>query len=317
MGSTSDPVKRRGDISGLVRGKMNVDQGRIQGLVSHEIFDGQQVCPVFIKVGPKSVPERVAGDPVLPSKEIFMGSYMTADIKSINGTGRIGLFRKKPFRWTTVFKPVSGKEIQGLLGKDGVAVGTAFGMGDMDPHIFAFDITVTEVTDFPYPESCRVHEGDHGFRLEVRESGDKNISFLLSWDKGQIRIELPHRELGGIPGFVQHIHGKEAELRNTGIDCAVRKRTFLLQPADIIPEIIPGDVLWLFQKNRLQILQIRTDVSGIRFYGMVSKTAERDHLPISFKIVHDRASLKRYSNRTTGSGSFKAAVLEKDKICSC
>src|SRR5699024_11934479 len=101
------------------------------------------------------------------------------------------------------------------------------------------------------------------------------------------------------------------------IDCAVRKRTFLLQPADIIPEIIPGDVLWLFQKNRLQILQIRTDVSGIRFYGMVSKTAERDHLPISFKIVHDRASLKRYSNRTTGSGSFKAAVLEKDKICSC
>ena len=114
MVSTSDPVIRRGDISGLVRVKMNVDQGRIQGLVSHEIFDGQQVCPVFIKVGSKSVPERVAGDPVLPSKEIFMGPHMTADIKSINGTGRIGLFRKKPFRWTTVFKPVSGKEIQGF-----------------------------------------------------------------------------------------------------------------------------------------------------------------------------------------------------------
>jgi hypothetical protein len=43
----------------------------------------------------------------------------------------------------------------------------------------------------------------------------------LSRDKGQIRIELPHRELSGIPGFVQHIHGKEAELRDTSIDCTV------------------------------------------------------------------------------------------------
>ena len=91
----------------------------------------------------------------------------------------------------------------------------------MDPHIFPFDITVTEVTDFPDPEAGRVHEGEHGFGLEVRKGGDKNISFFLSRDKGQIRIELPHRELSGIPGFVQHIHGKEAELRDTSIDCTV------------------------------------------------------------------------------------------------
>ena len=42
----------------------------------------------------------------------------------------------------------------------------------MDPHIFPFDITVTEVTDFPDPEAGRVHEGDHGFGLEVRKGGD-------------------------------------------------------------------------------------------------------------------------------------------------
>ena len=93
---------------------MNIEQGRIQGLVSHEIFDGQQVCPVFIKVGSKSVPERMAGDPVLPSKEIFMGPHMTADIKSINGTGRICLFREKPPGWSIVCKPVFGKDIKSV-----------------------------------------------------------------------------------------------------------------------------------------------------------------------------------------------------------
>ena len=91
----------------------------------------------------------------------------------------------------------------------------------MDPHIFPFNITVTEVTDFPHPEPGGVHERDHGFGLEVRKGRDKNIRLLLSWDKGEIRIELPHRELGGIPGAVQHIHGKEAELRDAGIDCTV------------------------------------------------------------------------------------------------
>ena len=50
----------------------------------------------------------------------------------------------------------------------------------MDPHIFPFDITVTEVTDFPDPEAGRVHEGDHGFGREVRKGGDKNISFFLN-----------------------------------------------------------------------------------------------------------------------------------------
>ena len=39
-------------------------------------------------------------------------------------------------------------------------------------------------------------------------------------------------------------------------------------------------------------MQIRADVSRVSFHGMVSKTAEGDHLPISIEIVHDGTSLK-------------------------
>lgn len=200
---------------------MDIDQGRIQKSVSHEIFNSQQVCPIFIKVGPKSVAERMTGEPVLPSKGIFMCPHVTADIKSINGPGRIRLFREKPTSWTSVSKPVVREDIESFLGKDGVTVGTVFRVDDMDPHIFPFDIAVTEVTDFPDPEPGRVHERNHSFGFQIRKGGDKNISFFLSRDKGKIRIKLPHRELSGIPGFVEDIHCKETELRDTGVDRAV------------------------------------------------------------------------------------------------
>ena len=75
---------------------MDIEQGRIQGSVPHKVFDSQKVSPVFIEMGAKGMAEGMAGEPVFPAKGIFMGPHMTADIKSINGTGRICLFREKP-----------------------------------------------------------------------------------------------------------------------------------------------------------------------------------------------------------------------------
>ena len=124
----------------------------------------------------------------------------------------------------------------------------------MDPHIFPFNITVTQVTDFADPEAGRVQEGDHGFWLQVRKSRDKELCFLLSWDKREIGIKLPHRKLSRIPGFMENIYGKEAQLGDTGVYGAVRKRTFLLKPEDKIPEFGPGDILRLFEENVLQVI---------------------------------------------------------------
>ena len=296
---------------------MDIDQGGAEGFVPHEILNGQQIRPILIEMGSKGMPERMAGDAVLPAEGILQFPHFPHNVKRIDGAGFVFRMREKPSIRSAGIKPVVCEDIQCFLGKNGITVRTVLGMRYMDPHIFTFDITVTEVTDFPYPEPGRVHEGDHGFGFYVRKRRDKKVGFFLSGDIGKIGIKLPHGELGRIPGFVQHIHGEEAELGDTMIDRTVRKGTPFLKPADKIPEFIPGNVFRLFMKDCLQVLQIGTDVSGIRFYSVVSKATQGDHLPVNIEIVHDGTSLKKCSNRSTGYWIFKAAVLEKDKICSC
>ena len=92
---------------------------------------------------------------------------------------------------------------------------------------------------------------------------------------------------------MKDINGKEAELRDAVVHGTVREGAVLLEPADKIPEFIPGNVFRLFAEDGLQVAQIRADVSGIRFNSVVSKTAEGDHLPVNIEIVHDGTSLKR------------------------
>lgn len=80
---------------------------------------------------------------------------------------------------------------------------------------------------------------------------------------------------------MEHIKGKKAQLGNTVVNGAVREGTFALEPADKLPEFLPGDILRLLMKNGLEIKQINPDVSGIRSNGVVSEATEGDHLPIN------------------------------------
>ena len=64
---------------------MDIDESGVQRLMPHKIFDGQKVRPIFIEMGTKSMPEGMAGDPMLPSKGSFMGPHMAADIKGREG----------------------------------------------------------------------------------------------------------------------------------------------------------------------------------------------------------------------------------------
>ena len=63
---------------------------------------------------------------------------------------------------------------------------------------------------------------------------------------------------------MKHVDGEEPELGDTGIDGTVGKGPILLKPADKIPEFIPGDLLRQLVKNRVKVIQIRTDISRIR-----------------------------------------------------
>lgn len=137
----------------------------VQGFMSHKGFDRQEVSAVFIEMGTKRMPERMAGDPVFPAEGIFMCAHMAHDIKGIDRAGRIRLFWKKPAGWAVISKPVFRKDVQCFLREDRITVRAVFGMCDMDAHIFPLDVTITQAADLADPEAGRIHEGDHGFRF--------------------------------------------------------------------------------------------------------------------------------------------------------
>ena len=153
-------------------------------------------------------------------------------------------------------------------------------MGDVDAHIRAGDILITEGADLTDAQAGGIHKGDHGFRFEVWYGGDEMPGLLLGGDKGQKFIKPAHRELCRIPGLMQDIHGKEAELGDGTVYGAVGKGAGFLEPADVVAEFVPGDIFRGFVEEGIQVSEIRADVGAVIFKGMASKAAEGDHLPI-------------------------------------
>ena len=53
----------------------------------------------------------------------------------------------------------------------------------------------------------------------------------------------------------------------------------MLEPADVITEFVPGNILRGFVEDGIEVSEIRADVGAVVCQGMVRKTAEGDHLP--------------------------------------
>ena len=64
--------------------------------MSEQGFNGEQIRSVFIKVGAKSMAERVAGKPFFPAKTAFMLVDVSGKKKGINRPIWICLFWKEP-----------------------------------------------------------------------------------------------------------------------------------------------------------------------------------------------------------------------------
>ena len=148
---------------------------------------------------------------------------------------------------------------------------------DQDPVSGVFDIgTFLNGGLHPDPKPGRKHKAEERFKFRVGNRRKEYLHFFPEGTKRQIRIKLPHGEPGGVPGLMENKHGKEnAAGRYRRLCGTVGEGTLLLQPADILPEFLPGNVFWLFAEDSLKVIQIRVDVSGIRFYSMVSKTPEK------------------------------------------
>ena len=65
----------------------------------------------------------------------------------------------------------------------------------MDAHVFAVDILVAEMADFPDTQTRRIHEGTHGSGHKVRDCGDEGEGIFLGGHIRKICVELPERKL--------------------------------------------------------------------------------------------------------------------------
>ena len=128
---------------------MYIDEGGGKGLVAKELLYGEKVGAVLIKVGPESVTEGVAGKLLLPSEFLLVGVDVPAEVESVyRGVGAV-LFREQIASGLPASIPVTGKDIQRHLRKDGIAVRTVLGFAHMDAHVLAADVVVQQGAAFP------------------------------------------------------------------------------------------------------------------------------------------------------------------------
>ena len=85
-------------------------------------------------------------------------------------------------------------------------------MADEDAHLFPADILIAEAAHFPYAQAGGIHEGDHGFLFDAGHGGDELPDLLLGRDIGKVFIKPAHGKLGIVPGLMQDVDGKEAQL---------------------------------------------------------------------------------------------------------
>lgn len=63
---------------------MDIDKSGRDTLMAHECLDGHKISTIFIKMGPESVAESMAGDPFGPAKLLFVIMNMPGDKESID-----------------------------------------------------------------------------------------------------------------------------------------------------------------------------------------------------------------------------------------
>ena len=115
MGATSHPVEGAYGSGDTVPGKVDIERGGTQGLMSKEGLDGEQVGAVFIQVGAERMAKSVAGEPPGPSKAVFMSMDVPGEEKGINGFILAVLFWEEVSHGFSIGKPVLRKNVKGDL----------------------------------------------------------------------------------------------------------------------------------------------------------------------------------------------------------
>ncbi len=106
--------------------KVDVNGGRIQRFLSKQSFDSQQIRPIFVEVGTKSMPKGVAGKLMIPPEGGFHGVDELINGKRSHGLIGMPGIGEKIAPGLSVLQPVLSQYGKGIAGEDGVTVRTFF-----------------------------------------------------------------------------------------------------------------------------------------------------------------------------------------------
>lgn len=113
MGNTPHPVKGADSRTGAIFRQMDIDDGGMDGLMSQECLDGEQVRAILVKVGAKGMAEGMAGDAFWPAQAAFMCMDVPGKEKGVNGFVPAGLLWEKVSLGTAAGEPVLCKDVKG------------------------------------------------------------------------------------------------------------------------------------------------------------------------------------------------------------
>jgi len=154
----------------------------------------------------------MAGKPAFPAEPVLQGMDMPGEEGGVNGLVEPVLFWKEIAPWPAIGEPVVGEQVKGSFGKDGITVMSVFAMGDVEPQVFTLHIVIAQGTDFANAQPGRVHNGSHGFLLQIRNGRKEVPGLLFRRDIREIMIEFTKGKLCIIPWQVEDIDGKKAQL---------------------------------------------------------------------------------------------------------
>ena len=275
----SYPVQGAESAAGGRCGKVDIKNGRVEGLVAHEFFDHKEVRTILIQVGPESMPEGMRGKTPFPAKQLRVFMDPVVDGKSGKRFVFTALLREQISFRTAALIPILCKDIEGVPGKDGISVRAVFAVADMDTHVFAFNVFIPEMADFTYPESGTIKKGNDRFEFQIFNSRKEQRHFFLRRHIGKINVEFPGWKLGRIPGPVKDVNKEEPDLGDNSIDRPVREFPVSLYKDGKGPEVVVISVSGILIKESAAEIKESRDIGAVRYDSMVGKISKGDHLP--------------------------------------
>ena len=141
----------------------------------------KDVHAVLIAVGRIGMPERVGRQTVLPAEVFFVFRDEIADELGIDRPADIRLLCEQPvpcLKMRLKGMPVAAQELVGIFCKDDKTIPAVLARRNIYLPLPMVDIGTFQAADFMDPQPGRIHQGDHGFFLDIFDGRDKFLHGL-------------------------------------------------------------------------------------------------------------------------------------------